>query len=319
MVPHSDGIRQDDRESQIPVGLPDRAGSGNRQPIPGLDARKGARRIRLHQFLRGAASDYDEWARQGARGWSYGEVLPYFRRMEASSVGKDEDHGRNGPITIPTNKRPSDTAKAFLASCENLQCSRNTDFNSGRIDGVGFVPINVDGRWRHSTASPAKSRPSKPEVAQANDGPQGPFRRKVRGRGGGDFRGPDAADRSPQGDRAFGRSHQFGDPAAVVGSRAVRRTVGAFDRNRPSPARGRQEPPRSSECRLVLQDECCRQSQPRAHQPLEVCEVDGRLALHQVRAHSGSRNRSYAVRQDGSRTAGARPPIPIHELLTRSQ
>jgi|SRR5882762_7216907 len=40
-------------------------------------------------FLRGAASDYDEWERQGARGWSYGDVLPYFRRMEASSVGKD--------------------------------------------------------------------------------------------------------------------------------------------------------------------------------------------------------------------------------------
>jgi choline dehydrogenase len=104
-------------------------------------------------FLRGAASDYDEWERQGARGWSYGDVLPFFRRMEASSVGKDEDHGRDGPITITTNKRPSDTAKAFVASCENLQYSRNTDFNSGRIDGVGFVPINVDGRWCHSTAS----------------------------------------------------------------------------------------------------------------------------------------------------------------------
>jgi choline dehydrogenase len=104
-------------------------------------------------FLRGASSDYDEWERQGARGWSYRDVLPYFRKMETSAVGKDEDHGRSGPITITTNKRPSDTAKAFLASCEKLQFSRNTDFNSGRIDGVGFVPINVDGRWRHSTAS----------------------------------------------------------------------------------------------------------------------------------------------------------------------
>jgi choline dehydrogenase len=104
-------------------------------------------------FLRGAASDYDEWERQGARGWSYGDVLPYFRRMETSTVGKDEDHGRSGPITVTTNKRPSDTAKAFVASCENLQYFRNMDFNSGRIDGVGFVPINVKGRWRHSTAS----------------------------------------------------------------------------------------------------------------------------------------------------------------------
>jgi choline dehydrogenase len=40
-------------------------------------------------FLRGAASDFDEWERQGARGWSYRDVLPYFCKMEASSVGKD--------------------------------------------------------------------------------------------------------------------------------------------------------------------------------------------------------------------------------------
>jgi len=132
-------------------------------------------------FFGGLASDYDEWERQGARGWSYGDVLPFFRRMEASSVGKDEDHGRDGPITITTNKRPSDTAKAFVASCENLQYSRNTDFNSGRIDGVGFVPINVDGRWRHSTASaylrPNLNRPNL-KLPQADDGPQDPLRRE---------------------------------------------------------------------------------------------------------------------------------------------
>jgi choline dehydrogenase len=104
-------------------------------------------------FIRGAAADYDEWERLGARGWSYQDVLPYFRMMESSTAGDDECHGRNGPITITTNKRPSSTAKAFVAGCENLQFARNDDFNSGRIDDVGFVPINVDGRWRHSTAS----------------------------------------------------------------------------------------------------------------------------------------------------------------------
>jgi choline dehydrogenase len=104
-------------------------------------------------FLRGAAFDYDEWQRQGARGWSYRDVLPYFRQMETTSAGDDQDHGRDGPITVTTNRRPSNTAKAFVASCENLQFARNADFNCGRIDGVGFVPINVKGRWRNSTAS----------------------------------------------------------------------------------------------------------------------------------------------------------------------
>jgi choline dehydrogenase len=104
-------------------------------------------------FLRGAAFDYDEWERRGARGWSYRDVLPYFRKMETSSVGEDQQHGRDGPITVTTNKRPSETAKAFVLSCENLQFALNADFNGGRIDGVGFVPINVAGRWRDSTAS----------------------------------------------------------------------------------------------------------------------------------------------------------------------
>ena len=104
-------------------------------------------------FLRGAADDYDQWERMGAKGWSYGDVLPYFRKMESCVTGDHEHHGHDGPITITTNKRPSDTARAFVASCENLQFARNADFNNGRLEGVGFAPINVKGRWRRSTAS----------------------------------------------------------------------------------------------------------------------------------------------------------------------
>jgi len=272
-------------------------------------------------FLRGAASDYDEWERQGARGWSYGDVLPFFRRMEASSVGKDEDHGRDGPITITTNKRPSDTAKAFVASCENLQYSRNTDFNSGRIDGVGFVPINVDGRWRHSTASaylrPNLNRPNLKLLKRTTV-------RKIL------FEGKRAI-----GVEAIseGRAVRIGARKEIVLSGGAINSATLLLSSGVGPADelsalsidivhhlpgGRQEPPRSSECRLVLQDECDRQPQSRAQQPLEVCEVDGGLVLHQIRTDRGRCDRSYAVRQDGSRTSGARPPIPTHELLTRS-
>jgi choline dehydrogenase len=104
-------------------------------------------------FLRGAVEDYDEWERLGAKGWSYRDVLPYFRKMESTATGADEHHGRDGPITVTKNRKPSETATAFVASCANLQFALNEDFNSGRLDGAGTVPINVNGRWRHSTAS----------------------------------------------------------------------------------------------------------------------------------------------------------------------
>ena len=104
-------------------------------------------------FLRGAATDFDEWQRLGARGWSYLDVLPYFKRLESTSVGSDEYHGRAGPITVTRNARQSSSAQAFVAACEHLQYQNNEDFNGKEIDGVGFAPINVNGRWRHSTAS----------------------------------------------------------------------------------------------------------------------------------------------------------------------
>lgn len=141
------------------------------EPDPGLSGRSlswirgkvlgGSGSINGLVFLRGAREDFDAWEREGARGWGYDAVLPYFRRMERSTAGDDAQHGRSGPITITENKRPSDTAKAFVASCESLQNAYNSDFNGGKLDGVGFVPINVHGRWRHSTASAYLRTPRK--------------------------------------------------------------------------------------------------------------------------------------------------------------
>lgn len=141
------------------------------EPDPGLSGRSlswvrgrvlgGSGSINGLVFLRGAREDFDTWEREGARGWGYDAVLPYFRRMERSSAGDDAQHGRSGPISVTQNKRPSDTAKAFVASCESLQHPYNGDFNGGRLDGVGFVPINVHGKWRHSTASAYLRTPRK--------------------------------------------------------------------------------------------------------------------------------------------------------------
>jgi choline dehydrogenase len=132
------------------------------EPEPGLGGRSivwprgkvlgGSGSINGMVFLRGAPSDYDEWQRLGAQGWSYWDVLPYFKRMEHCVDGANEWRGTGGPMTVSNIKRPSAVAKAFVEACERLQYQRNPDFNGERIDGIGFAPLNVHNGWRRSTA-----------------------------------------------------------------------------------------------------------------------------------------------------------------------
>ena len=132
------------------------------EPEPGLGGRSiiwprgkvlgGSGSINGLVFLRGAPSDYDEWQRLGAQGWSYQDVLPYFKRMEHCVDGADAWRGTGGPMTVSNIKRPSTVAKAFVEACERLQYQRNPDFNGERIDGIGFAPLNVHNGWRRSTA-----------------------------------------------------------------------------------------------------------------------------------------------------------------------
>jgi len=103
-------------------------------------------------FLRGAPSDYDGWEAAGAKGWSYKDVLPYFKRMEHNVTGANAFRGQGGPMTISDIKRPSANAKAFVEACTRLQHPLNPDFNGERIEGVGIVQLNVRNGWRCSTA-----------------------------------------------------------------------------------------------------------------------------------------------------------------------
>jgi choline dehydrogenase-like flavoprotein len=132
------------------------------EPEPGLGGRTviwprgkvlgGSGSINGLVFLRGAPSDYDEWQRLGAQGWSYDDVLPYFKRMEHCVDGANEWRGTGGPITVSNIKHPSTVAKAFVEACERLQYQRNPDFNGERIDGIGYAQLNVHNGWRRSTA-----------------------------------------------------------------------------------------------------------------------------------------------------------------------
>ena len=133
--------------------VPQPAALGRRIPQPRGRVLGGSGSINGLVFLRGAPSDYDGWEALGAKGWSYKDVLPYFKRMEHNVRGADAYRGQGGPMTISDVKKPSESSQAFVEACKRLQHPFNPDFNGERIDGVGTVQLNVRNGWRCSTAA----------------------------------------------------------------------------------------------------------------------------------------------------------------------
>jgi choline dehydrogenase len=116
-------------------------------------------------YNRGQAVDFDQWAQSGNRGWSYSDVLPYFRRSEKRLGLADTTYrGRDGalPVTDIDWKHP--LCDAFIAGAETLGIPRNPDYNGGIQDGVGFYQRVIHRGLRVSSAKaflkPAMRRPN---------------------------------------------------------------------------------------------------------------------------------------------------------------
>jgi choline dehydrogenase len=109
-------------------------------------------------YDRGFASDYDRWAQAGNRGWSFAEVLPYFRRVETFHPARDAWHGSDGPIQVTRAAQDHPFARAFLQAGEQAGFPLSDDLNGARRDGFGAVDLTV-GRGRRSSAASAYLRP----------------------------------------------------------------------------------------------------------------------------------------------------------------
>jgi choline dehydrogenase len=104
--------------------------------------------------LRGHPADYDEWAARGNAGWSFDELLPFFRRCENDLDYGDAWHGREGPLPIRRFPRAElgPGAAAFLDACAALGFERVPDHNAPGAVGAGPLPVNQVGGVRQSTA-----------------------------------------------------------------------------------------------------------------------------------------------------------------------
>jgi choline dehydrogenase len=125
----------------------------------------GSSTINGMMYMRGTRGDYDRWAQAGCAGWSYADVLPYFRRSEdAPHRAGDPYHGTGGPLRSLKSKGENLLYADFLAAGMAEGARPNDDFNGARQEGLGFYDFNIrDGR-RESAATaflrPAMSRPN---------------------------------------------------------------------------------------------------------------------------------------------------------------
>jgi choline dehydrogenase len=141
---------------------------------PGLGGRRlymprgkvvgGSGSINAMIYVRGNRADYDGWAAGGAEGWSYDEVLPYFKRSEDNERGEDEFHGAGGPMSVSDSRAMSPLIETMIEASRLAGHELNPDFNGASQEGVGrFQLTQRDGR-RCSTATaflhPALERPN---------------------------------------------------------------------------------------------------------------------------------------------------------------
>jgi choline dehydrogenase len=101
-------------------------------------------------YVRGARQDFDNWAYNGAVGWSYDEVLPYFKRSEDFEDGASHYHGSGGPLPVTRNHSPNPASLAFLDACAGYGVPLNDDCNGERILGAGLTHLTIKGGRRAS-------------------------------------------------------------------------------------------------------------------------------------------------------------------------
>jgi choline dehydrogenase len=110
-------------------------------------------------YIRGQRQDFDLWRQLGNTGWSYDDVLPYFRRAEDQERGGDTYHGAGGPLAVADLRAGHALHDAFITAAEAAGYPKNADFNGAVQDGVGPLQVTVR-RMRRCSAAVGYLRPA---------------------------------------------------------------------------------------------------------------------------------------------------------------
>ncbi len=144
------------------------------EPEPALNNRRlywprgrvlgGSSSINAMCYSRGHRSDYDDWAALGNPGWSWNDVLPYFRKSQNQGRGESDLHGVGGPLSVEDLGFTNPLSDVFIQAAEQAGHARNRDFNGPTQRGFGMYQVTQKDGRRCSTAAgflrPARSRPN---------------------------------------------------------------------------------------------------------------------------------------------------------------
>jgi choline dehydrogenase len=115
-------------------------------------------------YVRGNPLDFEHWEAEGAKGWGYASVLPYFRRAESFRGGADAYRGRDGPLATSRGLKHNPLYEAFIEAGRQAGYKVSADFNGERQEGFGYLDMTVKDGVRWSTANaylrPAMKRPN---------------------------------------------------------------------------------------------------------------------------------------------------------------
>ena len=144
------------------------------EPDPGMNGREiywprgrtlgGSSAINGLIYIRGQREDYDGWAALGNSGWSYDDVLPFFRKLEHNVRGESPWHGADGPLWASDIGEKHELIEALIGAGEELGIPENDDFNGATQEGIGYYQLTTRHGLRCSTATaylrPARARPN---------------------------------------------------------------------------------------------------------------------------------------------------------------
>lgn len=149
--------------------------SGNRRiKQPRGKVLGGSSAINAMLYVRGQAADYDGWAQRGNAGWSYQDVLPYFRRAENAEFAGDDDefHARGGPLNVANLRTHYRTLDLLMDAAESCGHPRNPDYNGATQDGFAPYQVTQKNGLRFSAKKaylkPAMRRPNLRVITRAH-------------------------------------------------------------------------------------------------------------------------------------------------------
>ena len=152
------------------------------EPDPGLNGRSlewprgkvlgGSSSLNGLLYVRGQHEDYDRWRQMGNEGWSWDDVLPFFKRSEDQERGADDYHGAGGPLSVSNMRLRRPICDAWVAAAQNANYPFNTDYNGAKQEGVGYFQLTARNGRRCSSAvaylHPVKRRPNLTVITRAH-------------------------------------------------------------------------------------------------------------------------------------------------------